>query len=165
MTADPFDYVHALVKKDELDKALREVLDAATGQINLPYCDDENHAWYVVGDILARQENWIGAKEAFRKAIQDRPDDVQALLGLAYAYTELRDFGGARDVLLNAQRLDPTNSAVLYNLGNAYFDLGEYEKAKFFYVSVTQERDSELWKKAQKNYELSIQRLSELDSP
>lgn len=65
----------------------------------------------------------------FQRAILFKPDDAQ--VRLVYGIELLKD--GKRDAAIEqlsvAERLEGSNANVHYNLGLAYFDLGDYDKS------------------------------------
>ena len=156
---DIFERIHKCLRLDKLDCALNELVDLKTYKIKKPFDKDENHAWYVVGDIYFRKRMWGKALRAFKRAVLNWPEDVDAYVALADCYFEKNELGAARDALLKAQTISPSNSKVAYNLANIYFDLRQYEKAILLYTSITKDDDPDIFEKAQKNKSLSEERL------
>lgn len=65
---------------------------------------------------LAMQGRWRDAVEANRSIIEDFPEDVEAHNRLGRAYTELGEYGQARDAYGRTVQLDPYNSIARKNL-------------------------------------------------
>ena len=156
---DIFDEIHALLKSGLYEIVLSRLCDTANKAIKKPFDEDENHAWYLIGGIFLEEEDWPKAATAYRLAIEDWGDDIDAYLGLAYCLTELTEYYAARDALIKAQNIDPKDVRVRYDLANAYFDLCDYKKAKFLYRSITEKDDPEIYEKAKKNHDLTEEKL------
>ena len=146
-----FDVIHEMEREGKADAALKLLIDASGTRVLPPYDADTNHAWYVVGNIYFNREDFGRAIAAFRRAIEDWPEDIDAYLSLGNSYSEAGDPGAARDALLKAYVIAPGEPRITYNLGNAYFDLGDTRKAEFFYKSVAQANDPEVRELADRN--------------
>src|SRR5262245_11469038 len=125
---DPFLRVHSLIRRKRRVEALR-VLLSEDGRVRRQFDSDRNHAWYLVGDILFHQGNLDEAAVAFRKAIKEWPQDVDARMALANCMSELGRHRWAVFHLRKAISSASDVPALRYNLGNAYFDLGQYGAA------------------------------------
>jgi tetratricopeptide (TPR) repeat protein len=94
----------------------------------------------------------------------------------AYAWEQGNSLDRARDDLLTAQKMDPDNQILHYNLGNVYFAQKELEKALEQYsISITINREHPLsylnrantyillkmWKEALADYRIYISMSSE----
>ncbi|TXL65961.1 tetratricopeptide repeat protein [Zeimonas arvi] len=65
----------------------------------------------------------------FDRAIRFQPDDPQVRVLYAYYLTRNKRPGEARRQLEAAESTSPTDPQVIYNLGLAYLDLNEYDRA------------------------------------
>ncbi|MEM7155474.1 MAG: tetratricopeptide repeat protein [Myxococcota bacterium] len=74
--------------------------------------------------IALRFRDYATAETSLRQALDNERhrEDVVALLGLGVAQRGLRDFDGAEQTLLTAQKLDTTDPRALYNLGILYHE-------------------------------------------
>lgn len=136
----------------------REVLDiliSPSGRVRRPYSLDLNHAWYVAGDELYSLGDIKRAMMAFKKALAHSRGDVAAMMAIANCYSDLGNPRMAAFYLLKALSVDNKNNDLKYNLGNAYFDLGEYEKAIAEYSQVESGRIARL---ARKNARRAVQK-------
>lgn len=146
---DPFIEIHRLLKEKQYSEILHTIL-RSDNELREPYDQDENHAWYIIGDIFYKQENYKDAIHSFKKAIESRKDDVEAYLALGNCYSAENDFSKSAYYCNEGLKFSPHNSSLHYNLGNALFDLKDYEKAISAYQKVNIE-DVEIYELAQKN--------------
>jgi tetratricopeptide (TPR) repeat protein len=159
---DPFSRIHKLLRQGKLAIALNSLRDAYTGQIKDAFRFDRNHAWYCVGDVLYRQKKFDESRDAFKRSLRTRPDDVQALMAIGNCYDALRKpkFAGryfAR--ALNAfdqdkERAKPKREAIILNLANALFDQGYLTEAIKLYKKLDK-APLEIRTKAKKNLALA----------
>ncbi|WP_428623519.1 tetratricopeptide repeat protein [Sedimenticola sp.] len=133
---DEFSEVHEKIGNREYDMALNLLCHNKTGKIRKPFDRDPNHAWYLVGDIFFKMGDYERAIEAFLEAFRCRDDDVEALWAIANCYSELHKPKNAEEYLRIAIKLDPSKQQLIYNLGNALFDQGQYEEALSWYEKV-----------------------------
>ena len=143
--------IHELMRAGRLEDVLKLIYSAEERALRQPYSADPNHSWYIVGDAFFRLERYSEARDAFRRSLEDWPEDVDAYLALGNALSAAGDPGGARDALLQANTLAPGDPRISYNLGNAYYDLGDLDKAAFFYGSASELQDAEVRKLSKAN--------------
>jgi tetratricopeptide (TPR) repeat protein len=98
------------------DQALRE-LRAIT---HPEYCEFEYHL--LTAESRRERLEHGQAVRAFLKALDERPDNLQALLGLAWSYKRLNHLDLAIETLEQARIAHPDESLVVYNL-SCYFSL------------------------------------------
>jgi tetratricopeptide (TPR) repeat protein len=109
--------------------ALKAVLDGF-GADNPPRDKDNAEGHLLRAFILAEQDKRVPAMDAFRKALQLRPDLVVARLRYS---TYLLESGGAIEalpILQKAVQYDPDNLDAHLSLGDAYRLTGDFQKAK-----------------------------------
>lgn len=152
---DAFDYVHQLMRERKWSKALSELYDVNSGRIRKKYADDYNHAWYLIGDIYYKTRHFAQAAKAFRIAIKRWPDDFQAMMAIANCYSEMRAPRWSAYYLKKAIHIQPHNAKLLYNLGNAYFDLGKYDAAIKVYNVACRYGDDAVLAKCRTNIDLA----------
>jgi tetratricopeptide (TPR) repeat protein len=70
--------------------ALRRLIDLPTCRLRKHFRIDCNHAWYCVGDILFKQRMIEEARDAFKKSLRTRADDIDALMAVGNCYDELQ---------------------------------------------------------------------------
>ncbi len=145
-----FDHIHEMLNNKNYGQVLGILLNPELTKIEEPYRSDLNHAWYIVGDIFYRLEKYEQAISAFKKSLDDRPDDVEAIMALANSYSEANMPEKAEEILRKGKEIDPDNSAITYNLANSLFDQGEYCRAIDFYRAINMS-DGEIYGLAQKN--------------
>ena len=139
-------------------QALDKIYDEKKDSLKSPYDGDPNHAWYVVGDIYYKFEDFNRAIVAFDRAVSFREDDVEALTALANAYIECGKPELSEKTLRTALGIKPKDESLIYNLGNALFDKGEYESAIAEYSRIS-DSDPELKDKASKNEKIARDKL------
>lgn len=95
------------------------------------------YAWNNMGDIFCEFNQYDKAKEMFKKAIQEIPDELAPRLGLAYAQNRLGDFSAsinALEILLKKDNIDKKLLAKINSeLGLALVQTNQAEKALYFF--------------------------------
>ncbi|APR87094.1 putative Fe-S oxidoreductase [Minicystis rosea] len=109
--------------------ALQAILDGF-GDENPPRDKDNGEAFLLRGLILREQGNRVGALDQFSKAVQRRPDLVEARVQLGAALVQAGNAAEAAMMLEGAVRYDGDNVAARLNLGDSYRLLGRYAEAK-----------------------------------
>ena len=79
-------------------------------------------------------ENYVLALEWFRKALEENPNDLQALSRAGTVCVPLDKFDESFEYFKRAMELDPENGDNAFNLGNAYFFHGDFGKALELYA-------------------------------
>lgn len=88
-------------------------------------------------------ENYALALEWFRKALEENPDDLQALSRAGTVCVPLDKYDDAFEYFQRAMELNPENGDNAFNLGNAYFFHGDYGKALALYAEAEMKGVSE----------------------
>ena len=100
------------------DQALRELK-----RIEIPkYCEFDYHL--LTAESRRERLEHRQAVRAFVKALDERPDNLQALLGLAWCYKRLELLDLAIETLETARTAHPDEPLVIYNLA-CYFSLSK----------------------------------------
>lgn len=81
------------------------------------------------GRIYRRKGEYEEAIKEYTKAIELKPDYVEAYFGLGCAYDDMEEYEKAIEKYTKAIELKPYDEIAFYNRGCAYADMGEYEKA------------------------------------
>jgi tetratricopeptide (TPR) repeat protein len=160
--AECFDEIHALLKEDRLDAALDRLLDVDRGRLEPPFNADKNHAWYLIAEIFFDKRRYGDAVRAFQRSIKAWPGDIDAHVGLANSHSEQHHFEAARDILLKAKTMAPVDMRIIYNLANAYFDLGDTHKAALLYKESERSEDASISRMSKKNLRVLSKRKSAL---
>jgi tetratricopeptide (TPR) repeat protein len=126
-------------------KSFRRILE-------LGYSDDIE-LMLQVGRALFREGYMEDAKDFFEIAVQQTPENAEAVAMVGYAQHRLGDEPGAVETLRKALQLDPEHSEARIYLGNLLYDQGEYEAALY---QLDRTKPEEHWD------ELGIWRLLEL---
>jgi len=137
-----------LLKFGQRDAALRSFYRT----LELGYSDDLD-LMLQIGRALFREDLVENAKEFFDVAVQNAPDNAEAVSCVGYAEHRLGDHDQAIATLRKALRLDVEHSEARIYLGNILYDRGEYEAA-LYHLDKT--RPDDHWD------ELGIWRLIEL---
>ncbi|UCD82315.1 MAG: tetratricopeptide repeat protein [Desulfobacterales bacterium] len=90
-------------------------------------------AYFQKGDQMARSGHYAEAIANYQKALQLKPDFVEACFKLAGAYQDLKNYEEAIVYYLQAVRLKPDFFEACYNAGLAYQALGKSEEAIAWY--------------------------------
>jgi tetratricopeptide (TPR) repeat protein len=81
--------------------------------------------YYLLGDVLLKQQDYAAAIPHFRTAVEKDPEDVDARLGLAQALVALEETAKALEVLQDAARAAPGDSRVHFQLSRLHYRLGD----------------------------------------
>jgi tetratricopeptide (TPR) repeat protein len=108
-----------------------------------------------------RQEKFAAALEQFLSARGLKPASQQLLNNTAAALYQLKKYQEAADEF---SRVDPAKlgaqaAALYYNLGNAYFRLGQFPKALESYKRCLLKNPDDI--QAKKNFELTLKKIRE----
>lgn len=92
---------------------------------------DPNQAAYLRGDKLFKQGKFADAATFFRVAIEEWPEDWQAMWALGNCFSELKKHRKAEEQFKTAVEFAPSEELpnLHFNLGNALFDQGKYLEA------------------------------------
>lgn len=85
------------------------------------------------GDASKNSGNYADAEQKYQSAIQLYGDNKEAQLNLGAVYLSQQKYTEAKDVLQKAYDAGSTDSLALNNLGNAYRNSGDNEKAIVYY--------------------------------
>jgi tetratricopeptide (TPR) repeat protein len=102
------------------------MLIAACAHVPTPKSPEDH---LLLGESLARKGKTDEAIVQFEKAIEMRPDYVEAYTNLGAAYGQKGIIGQSISASMRAVELDPHNATAYYNLGNAFGKAGDYEEA------------------------------------
>ncbi len=97
------------IEMDSLDLALENF------KASLKDFPDDPGLNYYAGSILSRQRKFAQAIEYFEKSSEKEPDNVQAILSLAGAYDELKEFGKSEPLYLKILALSPESPVINNN--------------------------------------------------
>jgi Flp pilus assembly protein TadD len=97
----------------------------ASGLLGSDPYDDLN-----TGKKLYRSANYGLAERHFRRAVESRPKDAEAWVGLAASYDQLRRFELADRAYAQAVGIVGTTPEVLNNQGYSYILRGDYTRAR-----------------------------------
>ena len=89
----------------------------------------EKEELYAKGAELYENERYVAALEALSEAYRKDPDDVDTIILLAGCYLNIAHFTQAARLLLDADKLDPKNPMIKYNLGYALLCMGRLNDA------------------------------------
>jgi Flp pilus assembly protein TadD len=134
-----------LGQTDAARKSFRRILE-------LGYADDIE-LMLQVGRALFREGHMDDAKEFFEVAVQQTPENAEAVAMVGYTEHRLGDEAAAVATLRKALKLDPDHTEARIYLGNLLYDQGEYEAALY---QLDRTRPEDHWD------ELGIWRLLEL---
>jgi Flp pilus assembly protein TadD len=105
-----------------------------------------------LGKEQFRNANYGLAEKHFRQAVEQSPESLEALIGLAAAYDQLGRFDLADRAYKEAMRLGGSTSAVLNNRGYSFYLRRDFKKARQdFELSLRKDPDNAM---AKRNMEL-----------
>jgi len=86
--------------------------------------------YYLLADILLKEQSFKEAVPYFRKAIAAKPDDVDARIGLGQALAGLEQLAEALKELRQAAEMAPEEARVHFQLSRLYYRLGDEKRAE-----------------------------------
>ena len=86
-------------------------------------------AWYMLGGIRERDQNFTGAASALRKVIELRPDFELAYRDLCRVLFQSGELQSAKSTILTGLTLNPTHADFHFYLGNVRFFEADYVAA------------------------------------
>jgi tetratricopeptide (TPR) repeat protein len=120
-------YVQALIMNNRPDEAagvLRQAMKKDPRNVQYPV---------MLGDLLLAQKNISGAREAFQRALQLAPNDLNVLINIGSRYEKNSLDKDAEAIYLRADGLYPGNILIINQLAWFYTDTkGDLEKARPF---------------------------------
>ena len=143
-----------LLKSHKYDQVLSCILNSKSNRIVKPYNSNLNHAWYLVGQSYYKLSYYSDALAAFRKSYRYWKEDIAAIRAIGNCLSELNKPKQAQYYFTKALKIGGEKykayDILLYNLGNTYFDLGDYRNAINYYRKVSK-NDPESYMLANKN--------------
>ncbi len=153
-----FEILQKMMQQGKTRKVLGALLNQHSNRIVKPYKEDLNHAWYLVGVAYYKEKRYEEALLAFKNSYRHWRFDVDALRAIGNCYSELRNAKMAKYYFIKAKNLAGKEyegiNALIYNLGNSYFDLGQYRLAISEFKKV-KASDAKSYEFAQKNMKLA----------
>lgn len=146
---DEFNKVHELINDGLHDEALNLLYNKSLQHLNEDYLSDENHAWYLIGNIYYKKKKYKKSVVAFKKSILSRSDDVEAMWALGNCYMDLELPEKAETILCDALKISDKQE-IIYNYANSLFDQEKYNEAVKIYNKISKE-NNEIYELAQKN--------------
>lgn len=118
-----------------------------------------NISAYSEADELYRAGRFREALRLFKASLDADPTDGDALHAIGSCYDALRKPARAAAAYRSAIALLPPDRhpALHFNIGNAFFDLGQYAEALAEYRLVP--TDDSVWSAASKNTKLALHRM------
>src|SRR5436309_4332713 len=93
--------------------------------------EEKEYILFLQGSLYERQKKYDVAEQAFRKVLQQDPNNTMTLNYLGYMLADRNShLEEALALIKKALALDPQNGAYLDSLGWAYFRLGNYDLAE-----------------------------------
>ena len=93
--------------------------------------DDPQH-YYELGDLFVDVQNYTDALEQYRKAIQLKPDYIEALLKSGDCLYMLKNYQQATEPFKAVVEIDPQNMEAYGKLSHLYGLLGNIEMQQFY---------------------------------
>lgn len=96
---------------------------------NLTRLKSTGDAYYYLGGAYFDLERYGDAVTAYRKALDNKPGDVETLINLGKSYINTRQNPAAIEAFNQAIKLRPDSSDALISLGMAHLNKGQYDEA------------------------------------
>ncbi len=115
-----------------LERYERKDYDGAAKQLEEALGVDANfvHAYNLLGLTYEAIERPDRAREMFEAALRIDPKFLLSYLNLANLLLQQRDFGGAADVLAQAQKKHPWKAEPYYGMAKVQFAMGNLDRAE-----------------------------------
>ena len=82
-----------------------------------------------------KENNILLAERLYKEVLLFSPNNLSAIFNLATLYAQLKKFDKAKDLFFKANNIKPQDPNINLNLGNIFFETGDFEKAlKYFEV-------------------------------
>jgi len=150
---DGFANIYSLVRQNKIDQALSLLIYPKSFRIKKEYSGDLNHAWYVVGDLYFKKNDFELALKSFYYSLKYNKNDHYALWAIGDCFVELKKDNLAENYYKKAVNVTP-DPRILYNFSNSLFDQGKYFHAISIYKSIKTD-DIELRRKINRNLSLA----------
>ncbi len=85
----------------------------------------DTDSWLMLGRLQKLAQNSLEAEKSYKKALENDPDNEDAMMGLAMVYGDLGDTKNAADILRRAAEKNPSGRS-LSALSSAYEQMREY---------------------------------------
>ncbi len=72
----------------------------------------------------------------YMAAVEENPNDVEALMGLGNSFLMMRAWDRALEPLTKANKIDPKNTSVLKGIGIVHFNKQDFDKAAESYLAI-----------------------------
>ena len=95
----------------------------------LAFDERQVNAWWGLGNIQLKEQNYSEAIKLFRKCLSINNHSAVLHFYLGTAYLQNKDIKNALNNLINAQKLDPKNPMIQYQVANIYMNQGKNEEA------------------------------------
>jgi tetratricopeptide (TPR) repeat protein len=148
-----FQIAHELIKQENFEAAIEELVHDNL-KIRKKYAGFPNHVWYCMGNIYFRTEQYDQSIRYFSKAIRSFPADLNAWLALGNSYSEYGLYKEAASCFFTILVLDSSNNVAKYNFACANMDMGDFEKAMYFFNKIPKKDE-----KIKKNVEICKRKL------
>lgn len=111
--------------------------------------------YYWLGQIYLAQEKNVEAYKSFMNAIEKKPEHVESWIMLGEMSYNVKNYDAALKYYNHVLRLDPDTLYLDFMLANTYFQLGDMEKAVYWFKEAYKEapndrRTIEFYRKLQK---------------
>jgi|JI10StandDraft_1071094.scaffolds.fasta_scaffold1289487_1 tetratricopeptide (TPR) repeat protein len=153
---DIFQSVHKYLKTGKYGSVLGMLFEPNGKILRMRYRSDrsdENHAWYLVGDIYFRRKDYRRAARAFKHSLRCYPYDGDALWALGDCYSEVNRPTLAEQYYRKAMRYCGRNNKamLLFNLANSFLDQGKFYRSICLYRLIPR-HNKELARRVDKNF-------------
>jgi Flp pilus assembly protein TadD len=91
-----------------------------------------------MGKVHFRNRDYGLAEKNFRKAVEVTPTDVEAWLGLAASYDQLRRFDLADNAYKKVLSMQSKNAVIYNNAGYSHLLRGNTEKARYYLLKANE---------------------------
>jgi tetratricopeptide (TPR) repeat protein len=122
--------VRACLVSGERLTAERELADLLKRSPNLP------EAWALRGDLHFKNKRYDEAAEAYKKAVEQKPDDAELIVKLGEALFQQKKYGEAEEAFRRAHELSPKYTKASIRLADSLLMQGRMEEARELFKEI-----------------------------
>ena len=84
-----------------------------------------------------KENNFLLAEKLYKYILDLSPNHLGALFHLGTLFAQIKKFKLAKELLLKANNLKPEDPNINLNLGNLYFETGDFENSLKYFENFT----------------------------
>ena len=106
---------------------------------------DDGGIFYNIGIAYEKLKNFAKAEEAYEKAVELEPEEIDACYNLGLVYTDRRKFEKAIDCFEKVLEKESDDSNAYFSIGLCYFKQGKFDAAKYYFQRTIDLNDEDIY--------------------